>query len=197
MNISWLNRFSKVTNIFFGVSVLALFVLNLERYLATHHPIFHRNSVTKRKLLSSFGLLTFILIILVLMHVIFGISVVVIMLIFLAIFTPPLLYINYKLFKIANKSRVSPEMKTRFSIKNIASCLLVSACYAVLLIPPFITVALNKNSKQHHADFVSILAQTVGSMNSTLNCVVFYWKSNILRAEGIKFIKKMKTCGRG
>ena len=34
-----------------GMSILTIFILNVERYLSTFRPIFHRNKVTKRRLL--------------------------------------------------------------------------------------------------------------------------------------------------
>ena len=43
-----------VLDVFFGFSLLALLVMNIDRYLATHYPIFHRISVTKGKLLILF-----------------------------------------------------------------------------------------------------------------------------------------------
>ena len=46
----------RVLNIFTGFSLLALLVMNVDRYLATHYPIFHRTSVTKGKLLTLFTL---------------------------------------------------------------------------------------------------------------------------------------------
>ena len=46
--------FDKFSNILLGFSLLALLVMNVGRYLATYHPIFHRTSLTKGKLLTLF-----------------------------------------------------------------------------------------------------------------------------------------------
>ena len=43
---------SRVTIIFQAFSLLALLVMNLDRYLATSYPLFHRTSVTKGSLLT-------------------------------------------------------------------------------------------------------------------------------------------------
>jgi hypothetical protein len=40
-----------------GFSMLALLTLNIERYLALAHPIFHRRSITKRRLIYLLGLM--------------------------------------------------------------------------------------------------------------------------------------------
>ena len=46
---------------FTGFSLLALLVISVDRYLATHYPILHRRSVTKGKLLTLFTFLAIII----------------------------------------------------------------------------------------------------------------------------------------
>ena len=41
-----------VSNSFIGFFFLALLVMSIERYLGTYYPIFHRTSVTRRRLLT-------------------------------------------------------------------------------------------------------------------------------------------------
>ena len=122
------------------------------------------------------------------------------------IIVPPMLFINYKLFTVARKSRrnneISPEMKKSFSFKNISSCLLVVACLFVLSIPTFVHIGLRLTSKEteftlDNAQIARLWAHTIASMNSTFNCLIFYWKNKTLRTEGMKVIKSMKICGRG
>ena len=77
----------------------------------------------------------------------------------LIIISPPMLFINYKLFAIARKSRrnngVSPEMKKTFSLKNVSSCLLAVACFVVLSIPVFVYIRLRITSKIKSFPFVT------------------------------------------
>ena len=49
---------TKLSGIFFGVSLHALLVMNFDRYLATSYPLYHRTSMTKRKHLILFAMLT-------------------------------------------------------------------------------------------------------------------------------------------
>ena len=74
------------------------------------------------------------------------------LLIFGIVFIPPMLFINYKLFKIARKSRrnngISPEMKKSFSFKNVSSCLLIVACLMAVYIPTFIYIGRRLNSNE-------------------------------------------------
>ena len=196
-----------LSDVSLGFSIVALFVIDLERYLSTHYPIFHRISVTKGKLLTLFSLFVVIQITVTTISVSnLIISYQVGLLIFGIIFILPLLFINYKLFTVARKSRrhngTLPEMKKSFSLKNISSCLLVVACLIiVLLIPTLIYVVLRLTSKEtlstlDNAQLAGLWARTTGSMNSAFNCLIFYWKNKILRTEGMKVIKSMKTCRR-
>ena len=189
-------------NIFVGFSLLALLVMNFDRYLATYYPIFHRTSVTKGRLLTLLAILIIIMLTLGVMSVnncvisgqVFG-------LIFFIILFPPMLFINCKLFTIVRKCRrnngISPEMKKRFSLKNISSCLLAVACYVVLSIPVFVYIGLKITSKKETTTMcdnvvvAGLWASTIGAMNSTFNCLIFFWKNNILRTEGMKVIKNI------
>ena len=202
---SWVNISTKVGTIFVGLSLLALLVMNFDRYLATYYPIFHRTSVTKRKLLTLFATMIVVELTLYLVSIndfVFSHSVFV--LIGLIIIFPPMLFINYKLFIIARKSRrsngISPEMKKTFSLKNISSCLLAVACFVMLSIPAFTHIGLRMTSKKQslldNKDIAGLWSKTIASLNSTFNCLIFYWKNKILRAEGMKVIKGMKICQR-
>ena len=202
---SWVYIFARVASICHGFSLVALLIMNFDRYLATYYPIFHRTSVTKGKLLTLFATLIVIELTLYLMSVNdFVISFPVFVLIYFIIISPPMLFINYKLFAIARKSRrnngISPEMKRTFSLKNLSSCLLAVVCFVVLSIPVFFYVGLRMTSKKQslldNADIAGLWCKTFASLNSTFNCLIFYWKNKILRAEGMKVIKGMKICGR-
>ncbi len=152
--------------------------MNFDRYLAVSYPIFHRT-------VNDF----------VISHTVF-------MLICFIVISPPMFFINYKLFTIARKSRrkngIPPEMKNTCSWKNISSCLLAVVCFVVLctLASAYVGISTNLKdpstlSKTHIAAF---LGKTIASMNSTFNCLIFYWKNKVLRTEGMKVIKSMKIC---
>ena len=71
----------------------------------------------------------------------------------------------------------------------------------VLSVPAFVYTALSIGSKDkdttfNDADFVGLWARTIASMNSTFNCLIFYWKNKILRTEGMKIIKSIKIRGK-
>ncbi len=203
---SWVGFSSWLIIILPSFSLLALLVMNFDRYLATYYPIFHRTSVTKGRLLTLLAILVFVDLTLTVMSVNdFVIPYHVGLLIFFIILFPPMLFINYKLFTISRKCRrngihvqVSPKLKKAFSLNNVSCCLLAVACFLVLFIPVIVYIGLRATSKQkdfalNNAQIVGLWAKTIASMNSTLNCLIFYWKSKILRIEGMKIIKGLKV----
>ncbi len=186
------------------ISLVALLVMNFDRYLATYYPISHRTSVTKGKLLTFLGILSILELLLQLLSATV-ISIQAHALIVVIFFLTPMIFINYKLFIIAKESSrnngISPQMKKTFSLKNISSCLLAAACVLVLHIPVSVYIGLAINSKEtstfsDNANLARFWNRTFLSMNSTCNCLIFYWKNKILRTEGMKLIKGMKLCRR-
>ena len=202
---TWLLIFLKSSNIFVASSLLALLVMNFDRYLATHYPLFHRTSVTKRSLLKLLAILNIVSVSVMLTCVNDSISFEVTVLILLAIFFPPIFFTNYKLFMVARRGRrnnkTSPsEIKVLSSLKYVSSCLLAVACCVVLSIPSFVYIQLRMSSTERNilddAQLAALWAGTATSMNSTFNCLIFYWKNRILRTEGMKVIKSMTSCQR-
>ncbi len=201
---SWAFIHLHISSLSLTISLVALLVMNFDRYLATYYPIFHRTSVTKGKLLTLLGILSILELLLQLLAATV-ISIQAHTLIVVIIFLTPMIFVNYKLFIIAKESGrnngISPEMKKTFSLKNISSCLLAAASVLVLHIPMSVYIGLAINSKEtstlsDNANLARFWNRTFLSMNSTCNCLIFYWKNKILRTEGMKLIKGMKLCRR-
>ena len=201
----WVNISLRVTAVVSVSSILVLLVMNFDRYLAISHPIFHRTSVTKGRLL-------ILVVLLISANVIVGVLSVnelilpyqVHVLIFRVIVFPLILFMNCKLLTVAWKSRKSNgtalRMRKTFSLKMLSSCLLVVACFAIMSIPTFAFVWFKVTSKDdlkvNDIHTAGLWSRTLFSMNSTFNCLIFYWKNTILRTEGMKVVKSMKICGR-
>jgi hypothetical protein len=205
-NARWPHISLSSTSIFFVYSYLAVLVMNFDRYLATSYPIFHRTSVTKRRLLTLLAILIIVDITSRVMAVNdFVISHQVHFLIICILCIPPMFFINYKLFLVVRKSRknkrISPDTKKTFSLKNISSCLLVVACVVVVSIPWCVYMGLRINSPEtactlDNATIAWMWAATISLMNCTFNCLFFYWKNKVLRTEGLKALKSLKICRR-
>ena len=187
-------------NVFMAFPFYVLIVMSIERYLGAYYPIFHRTSVTKRRLLT---LLAILLIFQTIFHAIsiydFIISRTLCVIIFMTTVFPSLVCLNFKLFQISNKVRrrkaKPPEKGTRVNLKSISSCLLVVACLVILSIPSSVYIVFNmhtENKQASSARLSRIWAATFFSMNCTLNSLVFFWKNKVLRTEGIKILQTLK-----
>ena len=71
------------------------------------------------------------------------------------------------------------------------------ACLIVFSIPISVCIALELTSKEtaytlDKVQLAGLWSNTAASMNSAFNCLIFYWKNKVLRAEGTKIIKSMK-----
>ena len=199
---SWLYLYLDIANVFLGFSLAALLVMNVDRYLAISYPIYHQTSVTKNRLLTFLAILIIIEIIMASFSANnFIISHQILVIITFITFIPPMLFINCTLFKIAKKTRnntiVNNNEHRKIALrKNVSSCLLAVASFIVLSIPAFVYIILRLNTERTWAMKTVKLAahwsKTIASMNSTFNCLIFYWKNKILRKEGLKILKKLR-----
>ena len=196
----WFHNSLRSLPTFVGFSLNALVVMSFERYLATSYAIFHRTCVTKMKLSTLFAILNIVIVILLPLSLLndFVIPYNVCLSIAFVFYFPPTLFFNYKSFMVARKSRrnnkIAPEMKKLFSLKNISSCVLAVACFVVLFAPVLTYVGLRIFSNENklalnNTTLTGLWAMTIASMNSTFNCLIFYWKNKILRTEGMKVAK--------
>ena len=185
---------------FLGTSLSALLLMSIERYLGVYYPIFHRTSVTRRRLPTFLAIL---LIYQITLHVISTNDIIIcrpiILIIFCMTVCPPLLYLNAKLFKISRKVRrgnaTSPEKRTTMDLKSISTCLLVVACLVVLSIPASVYVFFNinvTNTQGSSARLSRIWVTTIHTIKSSFNSLIFFWKNKVLRTEGIKVLKTLK-----
>ena len=206
--ISWLRKdyvllskietYLRIASVFLALSMLVLLVMSLERYLGAYYPVFHRTSVTRRRLLT---LLAILLIPSAVMHISSNngviISVIAFRLIFMSLYFPPFMFVNVKLFTMARKVNreraVSPGTETALKFKNISTGLWMVACLMLLYIPFSFVIAFTLTEKSSNTLRLSyIWALTCITMNSTLNSLIFFWKNKVLRTEGIKILKILK-----
>ena len=184
---------------FVGFSFYSLLVMNIERYLGTHYPIFHWTSVTRRKLLKFLAMFLIFHIALITLEINWLITPTVGTIIFVQVVAfPPLMFINYKLYRISKQNRrnnaMSPQQRSKINLKNVSTCLLAAACVVVLFIPSSLFVVFGFLGKLTitNVKLLYVWAITLYTMNSTFNSLIFFWKNKVLRAEGIKILNTMK-----
>ena len=195
--LSTIGIYLRLSNMFIAFSLLQILVMSIERYLAATHPFFHRTSVDKPRL---FIVLSLFVLFDVVMYAIsydgLAITFHAYHIIFYAVFSPPFLFANYKLFRIAAEIRrrqaISP--KAMVHLKSISSCLLVVVCYLILSIPSFVYTALSfiENPKSDVVKISWAWGSTIATTNSTFNCLIFYWSNPILRTEAMNVFKSRK-----
>ena len=192
------SQYRQLTYLPCGLSLLTLMVMCIERYPGIYHPIFHKTSVTKRRLLTLLAI--FIILtspLTIILRDDFVISREVVGVIVMVIFLPPFVFINYKLFKISRKMRRRnapvPEYR-RISLKNVNTCLLAVACLVFLSTPNifFVVFGIVEGSKSDNARLSATWSGITFVMNCSFNSLIFFWKNKVLRDEGIKIIKKTK-----
>ncbi|XP_028417502.1 adrenocorticotropic hormone receptor-like [Dendronephthya gigantea] len=214
--IFWYTRGSIIPFIFdpfFGFSMFTLLTMNLERYWAVRHPYFHQRSITKRRLL---GLLlifwSFVVMISVLSHKkiiprdIPGLAI-------LGVIFLLILYINYQMMATVHAIRQSDALVVRYhtnerqdlnieiatgenrgnaDIKGASTCCIAILCFFVCSFPVLLHNGLWYARKEALSPEIRmpflLWAETFLSMNSTFNCVIFFYKTTALRREGKKML---------
>ena len=186
-----------------GFSLSALLTMSVERFLALKYPFFHHTAVTKRKLLL---FLTFLIVIMVSLSPLlylhcretFGNAVIIL---FISLFLFLFIYLNCNMFIIAKSKRkvirkatsANKERKSRkLSFQKISTCLMAVGCFFICSFPAimyYILFLTNTLPKKPSTLLFYFWALTSFAMNSTFNCLIFFWKNSILRREGIKTVR--------
>ena len=189
-------------------SLFALLTLNMERYLALNYPFFHQTAITKGRIMLFLALLMIVVITLSPLFYFYGktignilIAVALLLVLFM------LIYLNYKMFTIVKAKRevdgIRPScattssrkqrQKRKLDFKSISTCSLAVACFFICAFPQIIYSAKRVASeiREHDKDVLlfNIWSNTFIAMNSTFNCVIFFWRNSILRREGTKIAK--------
>ena len=203
----------KYTCIFFsGSSGFALLTLNIERFLAIKYPFFHQTAVTKRRLVlfqAFWIIITFSLSPLGYFYRKTGDNMAIIA--YLLCTFSLFVYLNYNMYTIAKSiqkgERVAQstcntslsvnyhERKERkMNLKNISTCSLVVGCFFICTFPQFVYSVLrlirdSLSNDEHVTWLFNLWSSIFVAMNSTFNCLIFFWRNSILRREGMKIVK--------
>ena len=192
---------------FYVFSLTSLLTMTLERYLAVVYPFFHEKSVTKSRLTVVF----------VSMQLPFGIMLIphfafkklpqlsLIGAVFVAIF-----FFNYKIFSMVKILRqreivtlgnlndsVTANIqvkKSKVSLVNVSTCLLAVVCLSVCYFPSVVLMIFEVTEVADQDDqivfMIRLWLDTLVTINSTLNCLIFFYKNGTLRRHGIKIMEK-------
>ena len=184
-----------------GFSMHALFVLNIERFLALTCPFFHQVYVTKRRLVILLVILMILLVsLLASLYSKIRESVLLVITIYLSFFLVLFIYLNYKMFVIAkSKQSLASSSGKKFSyrVRHYSTCTLAVICFISCSCVEMAYSVLRLISTTKPFTFEVLLFNiwgcTLVAMNSTFNCLIFFWKNSVLRCEGMKILKWFST----
>ena len=185
-----------------GLSVQTLFLLTTERYLAVLYPFFHQQSVTRKKLVLCLGILFIFQSGTMRLHFLAHKISNMLTLIQLSISLLLFVYYNYKLFLVAKSKRMnqldssSTHDGKRFRkwSRKFTTCSFAVICYFVCSCPTLAYLILRLTSLKpyfpdRHVTVLNLWTNTSFLMNSTLNCLIFFWRNSILRREAMTMFK--------
>ena len=182
------HRVKTYSNILFHFSFMALLVMNVDRFLAVNYPFFHKRTVTRRRLLALLGILSLIVLIervlayrMFLRIVCFAVEAVLVFVLVVLISV-----INVKTYNIAQTHR---KVAT-----GVSTCILAVACFFLFSAPLLIYSAIQFFPETLHADnamLFSLWASTLACINSSANCLIFFWKDRRLRLVGVKVLQSL------
>ena len=192
--------------LFSGISAWTIFIINVERYFSIIHPTLHRNNFTRRRLMLTWVFFWFFVIFNVVSSIYFNFLAKTVVSITLSIIVLTSFYAYIAIFVVVRKkmSKVQNDSDQESS-RNLMAFLrelkmvkiyvfVVSLCFLCYL--PTVVVSGIQNPLQLSTktpnSVVNALdwSTTLASMNSTLNCLVFFWGNREMRKEGSKILKK-------
>ena len=197
----------------FVFSLTALLTMTLERYLALAYPYFHESSVTKSRMIAVFMLLQLPFGIPYFAFLtksqetylepclLAPVAAVFIVIVFL----------NYKIFSMVETLRQRMNItlghfndpaveesiivkKPTLSMGKVSTCLLAVVCLSACYFPPIVLFFLRRTTTivddKEISTTLRLSGDTLLTINSTLNCLIFFYKNSTLRRRGIKIMKK-------
>ena len=198
-----------------GLSSFTLLTMNIERYIAVVYPYVHQRTMTKGKMLLLAGFASIFVVMFWLLQIYFrnikGVVIVVEVLFFLLFVT----LINTKILIIARKKRMQralslnsfrltakSTLKTtkdhlrdlKFTLTYIYTIVCWFICYCPMSIFQILTYLEMKSWSQPAPSLsdLGIWLPTLMTMNSTFNCLIFFWRNKTLRNQSMKLL----TCFR-
>ena len=201
----------------FNFSLIALLTMTLERYLALVYPFFHERFATKSRLMTAIVLFQLPLNTLssVNKELVSNVSVGAVLLV--------IFILNFKLFIVTRSLRKRavvtlgqldrPESEPRNDLDTkklkitlsssgkISTCVLVAACLFICYVPWIVNMVILQRSgikalvSDQNAFIIKQWTDTFCGLNSSLNCLIFFYKNTVLRHHGGAFIKRY-FCGR-
>ena len=195
---------------FSGCSFKTLVVMSWERYAAICHPLFHRTKVTRKRLMKCLVFLWFLALVCTILSVRFVIFFDYVIIPELMGFGIFLVYVYGRIYLANSKStrnvienggQQDAAVKTAakkdqphhvlLNVRLAKSCCLVVLSFVLCYLPSCIITNRNFKFEQDLKISVEVWAVTLILANSSINSIVFFWRSKLLRDEACAVFKQV------
>ena len=183
------HRVKSCSSILFHFSFMALLVMNIDRILAVSCPFFHKQNVTRRRLMALLGVFLVAVLIqkvlayrrlfIVLCHVVDAALV--------AALLVAISFVNCKMYSIVRAVR-------RVVTTGVSTSILAVACFVLFSAPRLIYSVIHSVPEILHEDnsmLFDLWAFMFACINSSVNCLIFFWRDRRLREEGWKVLQSL------
>ena len=193
------------------LSLAAVLTMTVERYVAMVYPFFHQRFVTKSRLIALLVILQLPLTVFyiakhIAKHIptVAAVFFVLLVATFLATF-----FLNYQILLVTRKLRQSSivplgtyngsdhsylnKNQRKVTLKKISTCSLAVACLTVCHFPHVVYIILILTGQLNDDWSVTTFhhwADTIVAMNSSFNCVIFFYMNSTLRRHGWQIFRK-------
>ena len=189
---------------FTGMSIATLLILNMERYTAIIHPFWHRKRVTKRRLMFIWAILWLVNAVNVVSRLVFQPLSDIITGIVIFAFCCTSLFTYISIFRVVRKRKGIADcsnfnMTVYLPELNMAkSSFIIVVLTFVCFLPGGIVSGLDYPWNESDKERIAITSaftwiNTLTSMNSTLNCLIFFWANKMLRREALKLLNSSNS----
>ena len=184
------HRVKRYSSTLYHFSFMALLVMNIDRFLAVSCPFFHKQNVTRRRLMALLGVfLVAVLIQKVLAYQnFFGMLVCYAAeAVFVGALLVVICFVNRKMYSIARAAR-------RGVTTGVSTSTLAVACFVLFSVPLLIYNVIHSVAEILHENNSMLFdpwAFMFACINSSVNCVIFFWRDRRLRQEGWKVLQSL------
>ena len=186
---------------FSGCSFKTLFVMSWERYAAICHPMFHRTKVTSERLMKCLIFLWLLAAIATILSWRFPTFFEYVIIPELLLFNILLVYFYVRIYiaylnsskNVHSKEGVNRDAdltsrnglrrKVMFNVNLAKSCFFAIISFVICYLPSTVATLMKKNLRKDVQVMVDVWATTLFLLNSSLNSIVFFWRSKPLRRE--------------
>jgi hypothetical protein len=182
--------------------------MSLERYAAICHPLFHRTKVSRKRLMKCLTFLWFVALVATILSWRFIAFFQYVVIPELLAFHIVLVYIYVRIYlansrssKTLNQSegqqdaheKTAREQRRQLllNVKLAKSCCVAVVSYFLCYLPSCIITNAGFKYEKDMAISVFVWAETLILANSSINSIVFFWRSRTLRQEACAVVKQV------